>query len=61
VKILTHPALTLVAVKLSVEKIVKGRRISVSQKPGEPFPNMVAKARPHDPGPYAGLVAETLH
>jgi hypothetical protein len=45
---LIHPARRQLAVKLSVEKIVKCRAISVSQKPGvEPTQKLAAKARPH--------------
>src|SRR5215212_4418691 len=47
-KKLIHPSLRLLAVKLSIEKIVKCRAISASQKPGvEPTQKLAAKARPH--------------
>jgi hypothetical protein len=58
-KKLIYAALRILAVKLSVEKILKCRGINVSQKPGiEPIQNLAAKARPHDLDRTAGGLPE---
>ena len=60
-KKLIHPSLRLLAVKLSIEKIVKCRAISASQKPGvEPTQKLAAKARPHGLDRTAGGLPQHL-